>query len=196
MNQGVGAPNEKAKTEIADWVKDMAALEGHIEEALDRQLKLEASNPEVKQAIQTFHDTVRDSKRRTHEYEKTLGAPPSKGLVERGAELLGVAAGIIDKMRHDTVSKAIRDDYTAFNHAAIGFTMLYTTALAASDQDTASFAEQGLRTYAGLVQKVNNVIGTAVIEDLKANTEMPVDNASVAGQVRNVVDAAWRTTAS
>ncbi len=192
----IGAPNEKAKAEISDWVKDMAALEAHIEEALDRQLQLEASNPEVKQAIQRFHDTVRDSKYRSEEYVKTLGGPPTKGLVERGAELLGTAAGIIDKLRHDTVSKAIRDDYTAFNHAAIGFTMLYTTAVAASDQDTASFAEQGLRTYAGLVQDINNVIGTAVLEDLKANTGMPVENSAVAEQVRNTVDSVWKSTAS
>lgn len=195
MNQNVGAPNDKAKAEISDWVKDIVALEAHVEEALDRQIQLEASDPEVKQAIQTFHDTVRDSKYRSQAYLKQLGAPPSKGLVERGAELLGVAAGMIDKLRNDKVSKALRDDYTAFNHVAIGYTMLYTTAAAASDDDTASFAEQGLRTYAGLVQDVNHVIGAAVLADLRSNTDMPVENTAITDRVRQVIDNAWKTTA-
>src|SRR5690606_25725665 len=58
-------------------------------------------------------------------------------------------AGIIDKLRHDTAAKAIRDDYTAFNHVAIAYTMLHTTAMALHDNQTMSFAEEGLRTYAG-----------------------------------------------
>jgi len=194
--QTTGASNEKAHSEIADWVKDIVALEAHVEEALDRQLQLEASDPELKQAIRKYHDTVRDSKYRSQDYLEKLGAPPSRGIVERGAELLGVAAGIIDKLRQDKVSKALRDDYTAFNHVAIAYSMLYTTALAGNDQDTAAFAEQGLRTYAGLVQDINSVIAKAVLADLKANTDMPVENASIVDQVNRTIDEAWQSTAS
>lgn len=196
MNQGVGSSNTKVRSQISDWVKDVVALEAHVEEALDRQLQLEPSDPEVKQAIKKFHDTVRDSKHSSEEYLKQMGAPASKGLVERGAELLGVAAGIIDKVRHDTASKSIRDDYTAFNHVAIAYTMLYTTAVAGDDQDTAAFAEKGLRTYAGLVQDVNHIIAKAVIADLKSNTEMPVERATVVDQVQRVIDTAWKSTAN
>lgn len=196
FNEKDPSANDRARTEIGDWVKDIVALEAHVEEALDRQVQLEPADPHVKQTIQTFHDTVRESKYRAENHLETLNVPPSKGLVERGAELLGMAAGIIDKLRHDTVSKAMRDDYTAFNHLAISYTMLYTTALAAGDQPTASFAEQGLRTYAGLVQQVNDVISKAVLGDLKANTDMPVRNEEVASQVRHVVDEVWKSTSA
>ena len=188
--------NDKAQAEIADWTKDMVSLEAHVEEALDRQLQLEASDPEVKQTIQKFHDTVRDSKKDSESYLQQVGGPPTKGLVERGAELLGVAAGIIDKIRQDSVSKAIRDDYTAFNHVAIGYTMLYTTALAGGDQQTADFAERKLKTYAGLVQDVNHIIARAVLADLKSNNDMPVENTSVIEQTTRVIDNAWKSTAN
>lgn len=188
--------NDKALKQVSDWTGDVMALEAHVEEAMDHQLKIETSDPEVKQVFRLFHDTVRDSKRRAESYVETMDTPPSKGVISKGAELLGSAAGIINKLRHDTASKAIRDDYTAFNHLAISYTMLYTTALAVEDSATASFAEEGLRTYAGLVQKVNEVISKAVLNDLKDNSDFPVDNEMIVSTARDTIDGVWKETAT
>ena len=194
VNSHPTAVNEKAQKELNDWVHSLAALEGHIEEAMDKQLQLKVDNTEIKQLFQYFHDTVKASKDRSQQYLETIGTPGSHGIVERGAELLGTAAGLIDKLRNDSPSKSLRDDYTAFNHAAIGYAMLHTTALAVEDQATATFAEQGLRTYAGLVQKINDAMPAAVLDDLKANTDMPVAHEMITSQARKVIDDAWRET--
>lgn len=180
--------------QVADWIKDVVSLEAHIEEAMDRQLTIQAPSAEVNEAIQHFHDSVRDSKRRAERYSEQYGKPGSEGIVEKGAELLGTAAGLIDKMRKDSAAKSMRDDYTAFNLAAISYTMLHTTALAVDDSATASFAEQGLRTYASLVQKVNEVIPVAVLDDLKSNSDMPVDNTRIVEQCRQTIDSVWKAT--
>lgn len=188
--------NEKAIKQVSDWVGDVMALEAHVEEAMDRQLQIEGHSAETRQIFQHFHDTVRDSKRRAEAHVETMNAPKTKGLVEKGAELLGTAAGIIGKLRHDTASKAIRDDYTAFNHLAVSYTMLYTTALAVDDDATASFAEQGLRTYAALVQMVNEVISKVVLDDLISNSDIAVDNVAIVDKARATIDGIWKETSN
>ena len=181
--------------EIADWLGDIVALESHVEEAIDGQLKLEV-DPELTAAIQRFHDTVRDSKQRAVAYQKEYGSEPGNPVIKAGSNLSGKVAGLIDKMRHDSLSKAIRDDYTAYNHVAIAYTMLHTTAMAFKDLPTREFAEQGLRTYAGLVQDINHIIPDVVVYDLKTGEHAPVIDPGVADACRAAIDDAWQSTAN
>jgi len=184
---------EQIHQEIADWLGDIVALEGHVEEAMDAQLTLDAS-PELTNAIQGFHDAVRDSKQRAVAFQESYGSTAGNPVIKVGSELLGKAAGVIDKLRKDSVSKALRDDYTAFNHTAIAYTMLHTTAMAFNDTATAQFAEQGLRTYARLVQDLNHVIPAAVVHDLVLGEHAPVIDPSVVDNCRATIQNAWETT--
>jgi ferritin-like metal-binding protein YciE len=179
---------------IADWVGDIVALESHVEEAMDHQLEIKTPNETLKQTIQTFHDTIKASKERAVAYQEQYGSTPASGVLKTGAELLGKAAGLIDKMRKDTVAKALRDDYTAYNHVAIAYTMLHTTAMALGDTATEAFAEQGLRTYAGMIQEINSVMPLAVVEDLKANGDVPSVDISIVDQCRSTIDGIWKAT--
>lgn len=179
---------------IADWIGDIVALESHVEEAMDHQLQIKSENASLKQTIQQFHDAVRASKQRAEAYQKQYGSTAGNPVIKQGAELLGKAAGLIDKMRKDTVAKALRDDYTAYNHLAIAYTMLHTTSMALSDSATETFAEEGLRTYAGLVQQINHVMPEAVVEDLKANNEVPSVDPTIVDQCRATLDGIWKST--
>lgn len=179
--------------EISDWVGDIVALESHVEEAMDAQLKLKA-DASLESTFKKFHDTVRDSKQRAVNFQKDYGSEPGNPIIKTGANLLGKAAGIIDKVRHDSISKSIRDDYTAFNHTAVAYTMLHTTAMAFKDQAAQDFAEAGMRTYAKLVQDVNHVIPEAVVYDLKHGDHAPVIDPSVVQDCRAVIDSVWKET--
>ena len=189
---------EKRSTQqsIADWLGDIIALESHVEEVMDRQLTLASTNTNVATSFKRYHDVVRDSKHRAEAYQKTYGSTSGNPVIKAGSNLLGKAAGIIDKMRDDSASKALRDDYTAYNHLAIAYTMLHTTALALNDSATATFAEQGLTTYAGLVQDINQVISEAVIADLEVNDDAPAPDTSVVQKARKTINDAWKVTAA
>ena len=71
--------------EIADWLGDLVALESHVEEAMDAQLKLEG-DAALTAAIQRFHDTVRDSKRRAVAYQEQYGSEAGNPVVKTGSE--------------------------------------------------------------------------------------------------------------
>ena len=159
--------NEKHQQTIADYVGDMAALESHIEEALDRQLTEVKDDPPALAAVHGFHDMVkrhRDTlKAMEEETGKTIGAP----IKEAGAALIGKAAGIIDLVRTEGISKDLRDDYAAFSLAAISYAMLHTTATALGDGSVASLAERHLRDHAEAIMTINEIMPGVVMRELQ-----------------------------
>jgi ferritin-like metal-binding protein YciE len=181
---------------ISDWLGDIVALESHVEEAMDRQLELKVDDAALTAAVKGFHDSVRASKQRAVAYQQQYGSTAGNPVIKVGSNLLGKAAGMIDKIRNDSISKSIRDDYTAYNHVAIAYTMLHTTSMALGDQATQDFAEQGLRTYASLVQEVNHIIPQAVVHDLKNNDDVPVVDVNVVEGCRRIIDTVWKSTQS
>jgi ferritin-like metal-binding protein YciE len=181
---------------IADWLGDLVALESHVEEAMDRQLDLASDNPELSAGIQRFHDTVRDSKHRAEAYQQQYGSTAGNPIIKAGSAVLGKAAGMIDKMRDDSVSKALRDDYTAYNHVAVAYTMLHTTAMALGDSATQQFAEEGVKTYARMVQELNHLIPEAVVQDLRKEEGAQIVNTEVVAACQAMIDNAWKSTAT
>lgn len=188
------AVDEKGQKTIADYVGDIVALESHIEEALDHQLESTKDDTNAHQSIQRFHDMVKANRDLMKAHQENVGSTGGNPVIEAGASVLGKAAGLIDKARAEGISKMLRDDYTAFNHAAISFTMLHTTALALGDQQTATMAAKGLRGYAGAIQEINHIISDSVVRELK-NDDHTIADPNAAQENREAVDAAWKETA-
>ncbi len=180
---------EKNRKTVADYVGDMVALESHIEEALDRQLKEVTDDPVALAAVQEFHDTVkahRDTlKALQQETGKTIGSP----ITEAGAALFGKAAGIIDLIRTEGISKSLRDDYAAFNLAAISYSMLHTTATALGDQQVAMLAERHLKDHADALMRINEIMPGVVIRELEKDGHQANDTAVEA--TRTMVTRSW-----
>jgi predicted Rdx family selenoprotein len=185
--------DDKSQKTIADYVGDIVALEDHIEEAMDRQLKMDNDHPAAAAAIQRFHDMVKSNRDSMKAHQEQTGSTGGNPVIAAGATALGVAAGIIDKIRAEGISKALRDDYTAFNHAAISYTMLHATALALGDQATASMAARGLRGYASAIQEINHIIADVVIWELQKD-DHTIANPNAARENREAVDTIWKET--
>jgi ferritin-like metal-binding protein YciE len=185
--------DDKSQKTIADWVGDMVALESHIEEALDRQRDEVKDHPQASQAVQRYHDMVKANRDTLRAYQEQLGKTAGSPVKEAGSALLGKAAGMIDKMRTEGISKALRDDYTAFNLAAMGYEMLHTTALALGNQETATLVERALRTYAKAVQELNHLVPEVVIWELERDDHHV--RSGVAQQSRQTFDRIWKETA-
>ena len=189
----VGGLDDKSKKTLADWLGDMVALESHIEEALDRQLGQVKDDAIAVEAVRSFHDTVKRQRDALKALQEQYGGTAGSPIKEAGAALLGKAASIIDMMRAEGNSKALRDDYTAFNLAAIGYTMLHTTATALGDARLAGVAEQHLRGYAGMIQRINHIIEDVVVNELAKDDHKVA--AGAADATRKMADAAWKATA-
>src|SRR3954468_14562752 len=132
--QEIADVQQKHAQTIADYVGDMVALESHIEEALDRQLLKVQDDPDASAAVKRFHDLVKSHRDTLKGLQEQTGSTPGNPIKSAGSAILGKAAGVVDLIRTEGISKSLRDDYAAFSLAAISYSMLHTTALALGNQ--------------------------------------------------------------
>lgn len=182
---------EKHRTTIADYVGDMAALEAHIEEALDRQLTEVEDDPIARGAVQEFHDMVKQHRDSLRAMEEDTGRTIGNPIKEAGSALIGKAAGIINLVRTEGISKGLRDDYAAFNLAAIGYSMLHTTATALGDQRVAALAAGHLQDHAQAIMRINEIMPGVVLRELQKDGHQ-ADNAAEAETLK-AVSRSWET---
>jgi len=178
---------------INSYITDMLALEDHIEKAVKGQLKDLKDYPEVVVTLRDIHTKVEHhiADLRTLSDRRNVS-----GVVESvkraGSAVAGVAAGVIDLIRTEGLPKNLRDDYTAFSLANIGYVMLHTTALTFEDQEVADLAHQHLRDYTDAVIRLNNLIPAAVVRLLEQQG-LPA-RADIVSEVNENVAQAWKQT--
>jgi hypothetical protein len=178
---------------INSYITDMLALEDHIEKAVKGQLTDLKEYPEVVVALREIHTKVEhhiSDLRMLSDRRKAGGVVES--VKRAGSALAGVAAGVIDLIRTEGLPKNLRDDYTAFSLANMGYIMLHTTALAFEDHEVADLAHQHFRDYTHAVMRLNNLIPAAVVRFLEQQG-LPV-RADIASEVNENVAQAWKQT--
>jgi len=185
-------PDTKNRDTVQQYVGDMYALISHIEEALDGQLKEVKNHQPSVLAVRRFHDMVKSHKDELYSHLQSIGGSESSPIKEFVSNLFGKAAGAIDNIRTKGESKALRDDYTAFNHAAIGYAMLHTTAHALGEPATMQLAERHLRDYAQAVQEINQLIPDITVFELREEGHAMAED--VVPHCREVINRIWRET--
>jgi hypothetical protein len=182
-----------AKDILQQYVSDMVSLDEHIHEAIQRQIEDDRLKqfPEAARLVKRLHGTLDTHITGLKAQLKSLGGEASGPVKEAVSAVAGVAAGLYDKVRHDPVSKMLRDDYTALSLAAISYTMLHTTGLALQNQPIADLAQRYLNDITPLIVDISQVVPGVVVKDLEDN-EVLIDRAVGQEAVRKT-QAAWKT---
>ena len=186
--------DDKSQKTLADYLGDLINVETHIEEALDHQKNSAKDDPTAAPLVQEFHDMVRTHRDALKTLQGDKGSTAGNPITEIGSSILGKAAGVVNAVRSEGVSKSLRDDYVAFNLAAISYTMMYTTATGLGDSQMADVAKRHLTDYAAAIQKINHSIAVVVVREL-AKDDHNVQTGA-ADETRAIVDTAWKTTSN
>ena len=154
---------------LTTYVGDMHALEQHMLEAFEAQLDLTKDTPDAHKVVQQLVNSTRQHISALEQRVQALGDPQktiTDTIKTAVAGLFGMAAGAIDMVRPQSVSKALRDSYTATNHAIIAYVMLQTTGEALDDAETAKLAERHLADAVANAQAIAKVMPALVVKDL------------------------------
>jgi hypothetical protein len=176
---------------INSYITDMLALEDHIEKALRGQLEDLKDHPDVVGELKPIHHTVEHhiSDLKQLSERRKAGAPTD--LIKRaGSAVLGLGAAAIDLVRREGLPKNLRDDYTAFSLATIGYVMLHTTGLALDDREVADLARQHFADYAEAVTRLHNIVPPAVVSYLKEDGLSVREN--VLPEISRMIEEVWR----
>lgn len=177
---------------LVQYVGDMLSLTKHIHEAIERQMKDDnIKKSTYANALINKIDGMLESHITTLEQHlQDLGGDSSSPIKEAVSSLLGVAAGLYDKVRTDTVSKMLRDDYTALSLATVSLTMMHTTGLALKSQRTAEIAKQQLLAISPIIVEISEVLPRVVVPELMDAGE--VVDPGVAEQSIRETQEAWK----
>ena len=186
-------PAGKKHDIVTKYLADMIGLEGHIYQAIDKQVKETQDEPDVNPFLRNIRDTLEQHTEALRNRLEALGGQASSPVKEAGASLLGVAAGVIDKLRAEEVSKDLRDNYTALSLSNISYVMLITTCIACNDNETAELATRQLEENAKFVSDIGNLIPTLVVRDLSDLTDL---NPSAVEEGRRRYSDAWNNVSS
>src|SRR5215211_9129788 len=177
---------------INSYITDMLSLEEHIQKAVSGQLEDLADYPEVtrelRQVLRKTEQHISDLK----DLSARRGARgPTDAIKRAGSILLGLGAAAVDLVRKEGLAKNLRDDYTAFSLATIGYVMLHTTALTLGEQEVAELARQHFSDYARAVTLLHNVIPGAVVRFLREDG-LPVQE-DVLPEISRTIEQIWRS---
>lgn len=164
--------NTKADDSLKKYSYDLLALETHFMKAVKNQKGSDSVKDEY--VIELLHEM--DKKISGHvseleEYVEKMGEKPKSGLKTKIASLAGSLTGLFDETRSDTVSKMLRDDYTALSMITIGYTMLHTYALAEEQQDLADLTIQHMERCTSLITEISKVVPLAVANEIIDDNE-------------------------
>lgn len=177
---------------IVGYLTDMAGVEKHIAEAVERQINTDkiAQFPEALQLLQRLHSTLTAH---VEAIEAHVGVREGGDLKEKAKEALGtalgIAAGLYNKIREDKVSRMVRDTYTATSLACVSYHMLHTTALGLKEDIVADMAVSHLKDLTPILVDLSKVVCHVVAKELA--DEGKVIDAAVAGQAVSNTQEAW-----
>jgi hypothetical protein len=177
---------------INSYITDMLSLEEHIEKAVRGQLEDLKDYPEVLRDLRQIHRKVEHHISDLKELSQRRKAKTTTDAIKRmGSVLLGLGAAAVDLVRTEGLAKNLRDDYTAFSLATIGYIMLKTTALALDDREVADLAHQHFSDYAESVTLLHNVVPGAVIRFLREDG-LPVRE-DVLPEISRTIEEVWHS---
>ena len=182
----------KREETLQKYVSDMLAVNQHILEALERQARDEhvRGYPEAAQLVSGVETLLKGYNTQLEAHLRMLGGEPTAPVKKAATAVLGIAAGLIDKVRPDKVTEALRDDYTALNLAAMSYSLLHTTGMALKNTATADLALAHLTGLAPMIMRINQVIPSVVARELVDEAEN-VDT-SVGPEAARHIEEAWR----
>jgi hypothetical protein len=174
---------------LQQYVSDMLAVDKHIHEAVrghrdDGKVQADADAHQLLSRIEATFDTLIEE---LEQHLKHLGGSSSSPVKDAVAGTVGVLGSMYDKLRTETVSKMLRDDYTTLGLAAISYTMLNTTGYALNDSRTAQVAARHLRQITPLITGISRIMPLVVARELADDHQ--IDGSAAPASIRETQQA-------
>lgn len=158
---------DQNKNSEITYTSDLLALENHFLNAVKKQKVSDTIKDEI--VIELLHELDKTISKNSAELEDYLESKDSNTKSEiksKLASFTGSIAGLIDNARSDTVSKIVRDNYTALSMITVGYTMLHTLALANDDESLAEISGNHLKECTNMVTEISKVVPLAVANEV------------------------------
>jgi len=180
---------------LTTYVGDVHALVEHGLRAIDRQIDnlANVSHKDAQPALAECKRVLEKQKTSLETRLTALGGSASAPVKDVVSAIAGVAAGLINAVRHSETVKSLRDDATYFSGLGVAYLLLYTTSAGLNDPETSKLAQSGYEDSARLIMHLDRILPKITIEELR---EDKLDVSDVTEKTKAMVAAAWDRTKS
>lgn len=177
---------------IKEHISDQLALERHILDAVKRQREDEAmrNNLDANRVVIEIERVLKEHAAALENLSDLYNVDGRATLKRAISEVLGVAAGLYDKVRNYKVSRMLRDDYTALSLAAMGYTAMHTFGLTIREDRLAEVGLRHLKDITPLLVELSRVLPLIVSEETVREGDYPMDQEAATRAVENT-HSAW-----
>ena len=181
---------------LRPYVADMVGVEKHILEAVERQRNDDDIKelPDALRLVGRVESVLQNHVQALNAHLQGYSGGGAAGAVKQAVTgVLGAIAGVYDKVRKDTASRALRDDYTALSLASVSYGMLHATALGLSQGTVAELAKSHLEEIYSLIMEIGLALPRIVLKEL-ALEGYSVETGAADQAVKNLEET-WRSSA-
>lgn len=152
---------------ITKHFADMHALENHILEAIKRQRANDTvrDHVHVNKVLIEVERVLTEHTSHLERLSEEYGGEGESFLKKAVTTVAGIAAGLYDQVREDTMTRMLRDDYTALSLTAMGYTAMHSFALAIKEQRMAELALKHLEHITPLLVEISKTIPLTTVEE-------------------------------
>jgi hypothetical protein len=155
---------------LTGYLGDVLALENHLLKAVEQQLndKQVIQHSSAREFLTELHAILQTHSTRAAAKVAALSGSLSANVKEAVTAATGFAAGLIGKIRPQTASKFLRDDYVVLSACAIEYEMLHASSLAVNDQMIAAMALENLEEITPLIVRLSDIMPAVLVDELVA----------------------------
>jgi hypothetical protein len=177
---------------IRKHLTDMYSVEEHILEAVQRQRGAEKlrNNVDANKVVIEIERVMTAHRNALRMLIEEYGGEGGSVVKRAVSEVLGVFAGLYDKVRDHELSRMLRDDYTALSLAAMSYTALHSFGLAIKEARIADTALEHLKDLTPVLVEISRVLPEVVVQEVAEESSFPVDR-SVGSEAARNTHAAW-----
>lgn len=164
---------------VTKYLGDLTAVYRHCCEVIERQTTASCvtEDPGIADALRRTHAVLSTHQGALEARLKDLEGRAA--LREALTTVTGFLAGLYDKIRSETLSRMLRDNFAALHFMYACQTMMIATAQACGDPLTAQLVSRQQEDLPGLILKMSDLLPVAVVSDLRRNN-VSIVNANAA----------------
>lgn len=158
--------NDDLHDKLITYLQDACAMERHIVQVLEGQVKDTADYPQIQSRVQQHLDETRMHEQRMEQRLTAYGEKRS-AVKTLGTSLMGSLTGAAGGGRTDDLSKAARDDYATEHLEIAAYELLIATAQLCGDHETITAAKANLRDEVAMARWLEQHLPDTVIYSFK-----------------------------
>ncbi len=179
--------------QITKHLADMHALEKHILEAVERQRGNDTvrNHIHVNKALIEIERVLNEHTDHLARMSQDYGSEGESMFKKAVTTVAGIAAGLYDQVRDDTMTRMLRDDYTALSLTAMGYTAMHAFALAIKETRMADVALTHLKHITPLLVEISKIIPLTTVEETATDHDGFAVDTTVGDEAVRNTQRAW-----